>query len=32
LLSRQTRDEAHVFYESCGFRQIAAGFRRYLSD
>ncbi|MGW4466480.1 N-acetyltransferase family protein [Micromonospora sp. NPDC004704] len=30
LLSRLTRDEAHVFYESCGFRQIAAGFRRYL--
>lgn len=30
LLSRLTRDEAHAFYESCGFRQIAAGFRRYL--
>ncbi|WP_329109892.1 GNAT family N-acetyltransferase [Micromonospora sp. NBC_01699] len=31
LLSRSTRDEAHDFYESCGFRQIAAGFRHYLA-
>jgi GNAT superfamily N-acetyltransferase len=30
LLSRLTRDEAHAFYESCGFQQLAAGFRHYL--
>ncbi|MFK3984736.1 GNAT family N-acetyltransferase [Micromonospora sp. NPDC050397] len=30
LLSRLTRDESHAFYESCGFRQLAAGYRRYL--
>lgn len=30
LLSHLTRGEAHLFYESCGFRQLAAGYRRYL--
>lgn len=30
LLSNATRVGAHAFYESCGFRPIAQGFRRYL--
>ncbi len=29
LLSRAERLEAHAFYESCGFRVLAAGYRRY---
>ena len=32
LLSRSDRAEAHAFYESCGFRAVAAGYRRYLDD
>jgi ribosomal protein S18 acetylase RimI-like enzyme len=31
LLSGVNRAEAHAFYESCGFRQVAAGFRHYLN-
>jgi GNAT superfamily N-acetyltransferase len=31
LLSGINRAEAHAFYESCGFRQVAAGFRHYLN-
>jgi N-acetylglutamate synthase-like GNAT family acetyltransferase len=30
LLSRMTRDSSHAFYESCGFRAVAQGFRLYL--
>lgn len=30
LLSRKTRDSSHAFYESCGFRAVAQGFRLYL--
>lgn len=30
LLSRATRHAAHVFYESCGFRAVANGYRLYL--
>jgi GNAT superfamily N-acetyltransferase len=30
LLSRDTRTEAHAFYEACGFRPTARGYRRYL--
>jgi ribosomal protein S18 acetylase RimI-like enzyme len=32
LLSRSDRADAHAFYESCGFRSVAAGYRRYLDD
>jgi ribosomal protein S18 acetylase RimI-like enzyme len=32
LLSRSDRAEAHAFYESSGFRSLAAGFRRYLDE
>jgi ribosomal protein S18 acetylase RimI-like enzyme len=30
LLSRSSRVDAHAFYESCGFRATAQGYRRYL--
>jgi GNAT superfamily N-acetyltransferase len=32
LLSRSDRSDAHAFYESCGFRVQAAGYRRYLDE
>jgi ribosomal protein S18 acetylase RimI-like enzyme len=32
LLSRSDRAEAHAFYEQCGFRAQAAGYRRYLDE
>ncbi len=31
LLSRADRGAAHAFYESCGYRTLAAGFRLYLT-
>lgn len=30
LMSRDSRAEAHAFYQSCGFAPAAQGFRRYL--
>jgi ribosomal protein S18 acetylase RimI-like enzyme len=30
LLSRDSRSAAHAFYESCGFRRLAQGYRLYL--
>jgi ribosomal protein S18 acetylase RimI-like enzyme len=30
LLSRASREAAHAFYESLGFRAVAQGYRRYL--
>ncbi len=30
LLSNATRVEAHAFYEACGFRPLAQGYRMYL--
>jgi ribosomal protein S18 acetylase RimI-like enzyme len=30
LLSRDSREAAHAFYESLGFRAVAQGYRRYL--
>jgi GNAT superfamily N-acetyltransferase len=31
LMSRADRPEAHAFYESCGYRPAAQGYRRYLA-
>jgi GNAT superfamily N-acetyltransferase len=32
LLSRSDRAEAHAFYEQCGFKSLANGYRRYIDD
>jgi GNAT superfamily N-acetyltransferase len=32
LLSRVDRIDAHAFYESCGFRPVAQGYRSYLDQ
>jgi GNAT superfamily N-acetyltransferase len=32
LLSRADRQESHRFYESCGYRALAAGYRLYLNE